>query len=1138
MEATGLDVIGWLNKGNIYFASKDYNQAINCYERAISVNQNYAEAHYRKGNALRLLDQGLEAINCYNSSLKIKPNYPEVLNNKGSVLKVLGRFDEALECFKLAPDHPRALYNAGTVYDDLGQHQNAIDAFKKAFEKSYNKAFYSYVYSHINEGSIEFLNKAIQLLATNPKILTNNEVLYLKGLVNIEKNDYREAEYLADQMLKNISNDHMAYELKARMYCNKGDMNQAITFSNKVLAVDSNNIGAIFAKAQAMYQLGLKEEVVPLILQCKFIKIKASSSELIQKIALYTVEYLTEKGEVLFSLGNYQDAFDIFDKVENLYKNTNKKYCSKIVHRKFDTLLKLQDIESAVAYLEVQKELTEFDKLLLEGKLYDYESLWDAALERYQAAEFLQPQNYLPKYNIALILWSKGDREDALNKLNEASALPEVSQSSIAFEQLYSVQGKILLEMHRDEEAKTSFANANIYNPRFIVNTVAYVDSEDEQDTLSDLENEDGANGFSINDFANPPYHIGKICNKTGGFKKVDGILRLKREEEQKVDSSTNSIKYGEVPDEIVPKDNVGPRESFNLKINNYFQTLQNTSWLNYEQDCYNDTVLLSIGLNRPLSLSDRKNQNLPNANLVNLNTKLKYKICSFFWEHHWQNAEGQSVPYNDVKSYYKQFKRHDQPKAKQFREENESRSNPPYKYIREKLKDHPNTVDLIAEVTQEELHNKVYMVFFDYDTKDFNGVLSVYRGAAKSNPPPTVMTTGYQFSYDTTGIINTSAEVQRYARALYISSEVDRIVRYSTAEHFSKGVYYPEPNFCVLLENGNNKLRESFLGKNSESPNLLKNIICKRGPDVDFVFFQNYPIITDIPTRVLKKEGHKMVKFSDEFASGNFIKFEDTDIESFSNLVQSHFDSTAWAAKLRIHYPFHIGVNFNEYCTSLFDFFKPSTELLKSLRDKKDDEIRLSLEAAKCKLDNWDEIQTLRNNLHTCVTDKKIADKIFLAAYESGKRVLTFLSYAFEKTKDSFAMIDKLRSSIPDISERAINEVLQKASVFYKADTDDTNAYKVDDVALYDQVNIVFDIKTKIKGAFESYKSNKSKNPSGKNPANIRIKSTNNDEVITYCKSVLKLDENDIFDIDGDYIIELNDIAISLIGNPSFLHE
>ncbi|CAK91023.1 unnamed protein product (macronuclear) [Paramecium tetraurelia] len=63
-----------------------YQDAIECYNKAISINPNYDVIWYHKGNVLNNLNQHYEAIECYDKAISINPNYDVAWNNKGNYL--------------------------------------------------------------------------------------------------------------------------------------------------------------------------------------------------------------------------------------------------------------------------------------------------------------------------------------------------------------------------------------------------------------------------------------------------------------------------------------------------------------------------------------------------------------------------------------------------------------------------------------------------------------------------------------------------------------------------------------------------------------------------------------------------------------------------------------------------------------------------------------------------------------------------------------------------------------------------------------------------------------------------------------------------------------------------------------------
>ena len=122
--------------GNCYGAMGHFDQAILCYQEAIKLKPNYAEAHNNLGFYFKEVNKIDKALLSYREAIKLKPNYAEAHNNSGNVLKDLGQFDEAISSYKLAlelkPDYLFIFNNIGAIMIELGRIDEAREFYGKA----------------------------------------------------------------------------------------------------------------------------------------------------------------------------------------------------------------------------------------------------------------------------------------------------------------------------------------------------------------------------------------------------------------------------------------------------------------------------------------------------------------------------------------------------------------------------------------------------------------------------------------------------------------------------------------------------------------------------------------------------------------------------------------------------------------------------------------------------------------------------------------------------------------------------------------------------------------------------------------------------------------------------------------------
>ena len=275
---------------------------------------------------------------------------------------------------------------------------------------------------------------------------------------------------------------------------------------------------------------------------------------------------------------------------------------------------------------------------------------------------------------------------------------------------------------------------------------------------------------------------------------------------------------------------------------------------------------------------------------------QLKADKFGIFWEFQWYDKNNKKVKYEKVKTFYKKLKHYDKVKGTSKSEDFKNISEkgiPPYRSLREKAKNHENTKKQIKSYKD----CNVYLSLVDSDTVSFNGIYSAYLRIHKkyqdnNNDVPTVMSTGYEYPMDA-----------EYGKALKLASHVDRMIRVITAKHLPLGVYYPEPNTCILILQGRDTLEESFINKkkvgNNELPSLLKDIQKKR-EKVSAIFSDDKPLITALPDKTRTKLNKIPKKFSDQFKNGGSATPQD--LNNLKAIHQTHLNNYVWCLCLSIN--------------------------------------------------------------------------------------------------------------------------------------------------------------------------------------------------------------------------------------------
>jgi tetratricopeptide (TPR) repeat protein len=121
------------SKGLLLSELSQYDQAIECFEKAIQSNKDHFEAWYNKGlTYVRKRYYNKQAIECFEKVVECCDEthwITKALNNQGVVYYKEGKYDDALECFEKAieQDHyyKSALDNIAITLRKLNKEKNS-----------------------------------------------------------------------------------------------------------------------------------------------------------------------------------------------------------------------------------------------------------------------------------------------------------------------------------------------------------------------------------------------------------------------------------------------------------------------------------------------------------------------------------------------------------------------------------------------------------------------------------------------------------------------------------------------------------------------------------------------------------------------------------------------------------------------------------------------------------------------------------------------------------------------------------------------------------------------------------------------------------------------------------------------------
>jgi tetratricopeptide (TPR) repeat protein len=166
----------YCKQGNVLYFEKQYEQAIDSYDKALECKSDYSEAWNNRGVALDKLKRYEEAITAYDKALEFKSDDPSIWKNRGITLSYLKRYEEAIsshdKALEFKSDDPGIWTNRGITLGYLKRYEEAISSHDKAIELKPNASnvWYNRACSYALQGNVDAtvhdLAKAIKLDST------------------------------------------------------------------------------------------------------------------------------------------------------------------------------------------------------------------------------------------------------------------------------------------------------------------------------------------------------------------------------------------------------------------------------------------------------------------------------------------------------------------------------------------------------------------------------------------------------------------------------------------------------------------------------------------------------------------------------------------------------------------------------------------------------------------------------------------------------------------------------------------------------------------------------------------------------------------------------------------------------------
>jgi protein O-GlcNAc transferase len=258
--------VAYCNLGDAFLGLGRPEDAVASYRQAITLQPDYAEAHFSLGIAFQNRGRMSDAAACYREAIAIRPDYAGAHNNLGHILQIQNRPDEAirhcLDALALDPDFVEAYCNMGNAFQAQGKLEEAVECHRRTIVLRPG-----YAEGHSNLGNvlrsqgrldeaIAHLRAAVALKPDFAEAYCNmGNALQAQGKLDEAIEVYRQAIVLKPDLVEAQNN-------LAAVLIRLGRMDEAILYCRQALALAPDYAEARHNLGNAFKDQGLLDDAI------------------------------------------------------------------------------------------------------------------------------------------------------------------------------------------------------------------------------------------------------------------------------------------------------------------------------------------------------------------------------------------------------------------------------------------------------------------------------------------------------------------------------------------------------------------------------------------------------------------------------------------------------------------------------------------------------------------------------------------------------------------------------------------------------------------------------------------------------------------------------------------------------------
>ncbi|MFZ0282914.1 MAG: tetratricopeptide repeat protein [Bacteroidales bacterium] len=377
-----------------YFITTNYPQAISYYNKVIEYGKTGADyAMFQKGFCLGLTNDEkgkIEVLTTLISRFPSSSYVPNAIFERGRAYQVLedyrhgeADFINVIANYQSSPFVPRAIVQLGLLYYNAGENEKSVAQFKKVIENYPSTPEARYAMTGLKNTYVDM----------------NDVESYFAYVKNLGYGDVNVAE-----------KDSLLYASGENLYISGNCDKASDVFRNYLneFQYGSFRLNAQFYLAECLNSRGSREEALVLFREV----IKTPNNQFMEQA-------LIAASSILFDTEEYQDAFDYYQKLENISETSENKLVAlggmlRSSYQEGDAQKSIVAADKITSSANMPEELVREAIFIRAKARYSLNEFDDALVDfRKTGTEITSIEGAESKYRVAEILFMKGNTDES-----------------------------------------------------------------------------------------------------------------------------------------------------------------------------------------------------------------------------------------------------------------------------------------------------------------------------------------------------------------------------------------------------------------------------------------------------------------------------------------------------------------------------------------------------------------------------------------------------------------------------------------------------------------------------------------------------------------------------------------------------